>query len=110
MSGDPRLSNTSFTPKEQTYLAQQLKEIHQFVEKTEQLQDDQKRFLEERFAYFDESSKRLGRKDWLNLFMGALLGTVINLAIPPDKISEIFRFASTALGRLFSAPLSLPGL
>jgi len=110
LSGDPKLSNTRFTPEEQSYLAQQLKEIHQFVEKTEHLQDDQKLFLEERFAYFDESSKRLGRKDWLNLFMGALLGTVINLAIPPDKINELFRFAGTALARLFSAALSLPGL
>jgi hypothetical protein len=108
LSGDARLSNAPFTPKEQTYLAQQLKEIHQFVERTEQLQDDQKRFLEERFAYFEESSKRLGRKDWLNLLMGALLNTVINLAIPPDKINEIFHFTSTALSQLFSVRLSLP--
>jgi hypothetical protein len=110
MSGNPNLENTLFTLSEQVYVSQQLEEIKKFILKTEQIQENQERFLQERFDYFDESSKRLGRKDWLNLFMGALLGTVINLAIPPDKINELFRFAGTALGHLFSTPLALPGM
>lgn len=109
VSQDPGLSNAPFTAAEQQYLSKQLEEIKEFVFKTVQLEEGQKAFLEARFEYFDESSRRLGRKDWLNLFMGALLGTVINLAVPQDNIGDLFRFAGTALRHLFSTPVGLPG-
>lgn len=94
-------SNTPFTPAEQTQIAGHLREIKEYVKKTYSLSAEQAARVEERFNDAEEASRRMGRKDWLLLFGGALLSLLLPAVVPPDAIHHILAATTQSLGHLF---------
>jgi hypothetical protein len=57
--------------------------------------------LEEKLDYLVDASGRLGRKDWLNAFIGVALGYILGAALPPESARTIFQTFLRAIGLLY---------
>ena len=103
------LANTLFTHTEQVQIARQLAEIKQYVHKNYELTAEQTARVEARFDAAEEASRRLGRKDWVLLFGGALLGTLTSALLPAHIVLEILTATAQGIGHLFGGgPPQLP--
>jgi hypothetical protein len=49
--------------------------------------------IEQEFDYLNESLERLGRKDWLNVLLGGMVGLGIKLALEPGRIKDLLGLA-----------------
>jgi hypothetical protein len=96
LAAAPNLDERPFDDQEHAHIRRQLNELKLFVLAATQLQIEQRQFVEDRFKYFEESAQRLGRKDWLNLFLGGLLSIIIVLSLPSNTAGELFRMANAA--------------
>ena len=58
----------------------------------------------------EEASRRIGRKDWITLFNGAVLSLIFTDTITPDTAQHIILMTINGLGHLFGigGPLHLP--
>ena len=103
-----KAENTAFTQEELGYISTQLREIKEFLFRTQPLTSEQKLFVEVRFTYLEESASRVGRVDWLNIVVATLVGIGVQTALPPDTIRDLFRFVGSALSQLFGGTPLLP--
>jgi hypothetical protein len=78
-----------------------LDEIKGHILEGQQFAADQAEFVEERFAYFEESSTRMGRKDWLNVLYGGLITVIVGVALAPDAAKALLRLAAAAFQSLW---------
>jgi hypothetical protein len=101
--------NTPFTPDEQKEVAGQLQELAEYVGRTYSLSGQQMQILNAKLDYLVDASRRLGRKDWINAFAGAVLGFILAAALPPESARYIFLTLLRAIGHLYGSP-ELPGL
>jgi signal transduction histidine kinase len=74
--------NTLFTQDEQKQIAERLRGLARHVSDASALSDAQKQILNEKIDYLVDGSRRLGRKDWLNTFIGVILGYLLSSALP----------------------------
>ena len=95
------LDNRPFTAAEQSLIAEKLDEIKAFVVEGQQFAAEQAEIVERHFAYQREASVRLGRKDWLNSFLGNMMSLVIGLMLDPAKAKGILRLAGEAFQSLW---------
>ena len=102
--------NTPFAPSEQAQIIEQLRELREFVRSSYQLSTSQLTAIEKRLDYLAEAATRLGRLDWRNLMVGALLGLIVEAVVPPEPIRAILGLIVRGLGHLFGggAPPELP--
>lgn len=100
--------NSSFSQTEQQDIAVQLAEIRSLIIASTQLGQEKIGLVESRLAYLQDSSQRLGRKDWKNLALGVVFTILLQLALGPDTSRELWRLISTLLVRLFGGPAQLP--
>lgn len=109
-SGNEDTSNAPFTAEEQEAISGQLASIKESIKKTYDLTAGQEKKLDNRFDEFEKASRRLGRKDWILLFMGGIFSLILADAITPGIAEHILITAGHGLEHLFSgAPRSLPG-
>jgi hypothetical protein len=78
-----------------------LDEINGYLLEGQHFAAEQSEFVERRFAYFKESSTRMGRKDWLNLLLGGLVSLAIGLALDPEKARGLLRLAGAVFQSLW---------
>ena len=90
--------NDPFSPMEQTRISAAVNELKQFLVSTGEYSEKQLQFIEHRLAHLEESSKRLGRKDWITLAMGTLTNIVVGVALAPEAAREFVRTANSLLG------------
>jgi hypothetical protein len=90
--------NSPFSPAEQAQVAVQLNEIKELLVQTHQA--DQQ-VLEARIDYLIEASTRMGRRDWLNIFIGGIFGWALNGIVPPEGVREVLALTAHGLGHLF---------
>jgi hypothetical protein len=90
------LDNHPFTPDEQNVIAAKLDEIKAFLVEGEQFNTAQAEYINREFEYLKESSRRFGRKDWLRVLLGVLIGQAINLALSPEKARGFLQVAGVA--------------
>jgi hypothetical protein len=103
------LANAPFSPTEQAQIAQQLTEIKQYVKKNCELTSEQTARIDLRFDDAEEASRRLGRKDWILLFGGALFGLVLSAVVPPEVMQHVLIMTEQGLRHLFGGgPPQLP--
>jgi hypothetical protein len=57
--------------------------------------------LDEKVDYFIEASNRVGRKDWLNIFIGGIFGYILSAAVPTESARNIFLSSLRAIGLLY---------
>lgn len=100
--------NIPFTPAEQSKISANIREIKEYVLKTHSLTEANIKFVESRFAYLEDASKRLGRKDWLEIAVNVFFTTAISLTFSSESARELFRFAGNVLVWLFRNWPSLP--
>jgi len=74
----PNLDNSPLTPAEQSLIETKLDEIKAYILAGQHFTSEQAEFVQGEFAYLEESSRRFGRKDWLRVLMGVLVGQVFN--------------------------------
>lgn len=83
--------NSPFSPAEQARISAAVHELKQFLVSTGEYSESQLQFIEHRLAHLEESSKRLGRKDWITLAMGTLTNIVVGVALAPEAAREFIR-------------------
>jgi len=87
-------SNTPFSEDEKNYIKNGLNEIKQYLLTAHKLDPE---LVEGKINYLIESSGRMGRKDWITLLVGALVGIVSAAYLPPETTRDIFRFVGAVL-------------
>lgn len=102
------LQNTPISLEEQGRIAERLNKFKEDVQKRELLSAEQISLLNEQIEYLVESTKHLGRKDWLNVALGALIGFTLQAALTPDVAMQIIRLAGEALRWIAHNPPFLP--
>lgn len=103
--------NTPFTVREQAEILTRVKQIKSYIRATHELTSEQMARVEERLDRIERDSRRLGRKDWLMAFNGAVFSLVLSELIPQQAATHIVVMAIIGLGHLFgigSPPPSLP--
>jgi hypothetical protein len=100
VKGDPP-SNTPFASEERQVISSQLASIKEAVKKTYELTAAQEEKIDEQFKEAEEASERLGRKDWVLLFMGTMFSLVLADVITPDIFHHILTMAFHGLEHLF---------
>lgn len=102
-------SNTPFTHPEQQRIASSLEEIKARLLEMQQFQHEQVEYIESKFEEIKDASNRLGRKDWINSFVGYLLGICSTVTLEPTKANVIFQIATSALQWLWGVSGKLIG-
>jgi hypothetical protein len=87
--------NRPFTQDEQLQIARQLDEIKDYLISGQQFDRTQSEYIHQEFEYLKSSSRRFGRKDWLRLLLGVLVGQAVTLALSPEKARGLMHAAGT---------------
>src|ERR1700686_927326 len=93
--------NTPLTPAEQKEIARRLDEAAEYMSKTTSLSAVHKEALEEKVKFLVDASARLGRKDWLIVFMGVVLPFILSASLPPESARTIFTTFLRGIGVLY---------
>jgi hypothetical protein len=95
------IDNRPFNAAEQSLIATKLDDIKAYLLEGQEFAAEQAGAVDREFAYLKESSKRLGRKDWLNILLGGLFGLAVTLALEPEKARGLLRLAGTVFQSLW---------
>jgi hypothetical protein len=107
---DDAVENTAFTDAEQQQIAEQLKELKEYVGRTRSLSESQMRLLDERLQYLVDAAKRVGRRDWLLMFAGVMLSYVLAAELPPETARDILDTFLRGIARILGQDFpELPG-
>jgi hypothetical protein len=90
--------NTPFSLEEQAQIAAQLNEIKELLVKTH---GADRGALEGRVENLVKASTRLGRRDWLTIFLGTMFTWTLEGLVPPEGLREALMIAAHGLGHLF---------
>lgn len=96
------LENSPFDEPERARISLAIEEMRQFLRLTGHYTKEQMAFIDSRLNHLEESSHRLGRKDWITLAMGTLTNIVVGVALAPDAAREFVRTASNLFGWITS--------
>jgi hypothetical protein len=99
--------NLPFTKAELPQVRSALEEIKTYVIKTMELTETQKKIVDARFDHMEEAATRMGRKDWLSLMIGNLLGIAFTLTFKGDSTRDLFSFAALVIKRILGTMLYL---
>lgn len=100
--------NSPFTLQEQNYITGRLREIESFLINTHALSAEHRKFVRGRLNYLEESSKRVGRKDWLSITYGVLLSTAVGIGLNGTQARELLQFAADVLSQILNHLHLLP--
>ncbi len=95
--------NRRFTIAEQTEIANQLRMIKESLKQNFKLSAEQIERVEDRLNEAEEASRRLGHKDWILLFSGAVFSLILTDIITPDVAQHIFTAFIHGAGHLFTS-------
>jgi hypothetical protein len=95
------IDNRPFAPNEQKEIAERLEKVMKSVCNAHSLSKTQIEGLEAGVDYLVDASVRLGRKDWLNAFIGAIFGYVLTATLPPESARTILTTFLRGVGLLY---------
>jgi hypothetical protein len=102
--------NRVFTGEEQAQIASHLDEIRAYIETTaSHLDESVNAHIDHQFTYLKAASNRLGRKDWLNVFISTLMSIAVAAAFAPNQAQDLFRLAKGFFQPLIQQALALAG-
>jgi hypothetical protein len=102
--------NTLFSPDERAEIAKQLRVIREYVKKTYSLSSEKMLLVETRFDELEVATRRMGRKDWLLLFLGTMFTVIVTDLLTPEVVRHILAMSFHGLDHLFGSGKSLPQL
>jgi hypothetical protein len=76
--GQHQFANMPFTQPEQSEISSQIQQVREHIKATSELTGEQLAVIEDRLDHAEQASERMGRKDWLMLFNGALFSLVLS--------------------------------
>jgi len=114
LDGEPgeNIEDTPFTRDEQAEISARIKRAKEYIRTSGELTSEQISRIEARLDHAEEASKRIGRKDWLMMFNGAVFSLVLTDTITPQVAQHIFTLVVHGLGHFFGyggPPPHLPG-
>ena len=96
-----QFANTPFTEPEQSEISSQIQRVKEYIQATCELTAEQLAVVEDRLDHAEQASHRIGRKDWLMLFNGALFSLVLTDLVPPQPVQHILWMTFRGLAHLF---------
>jgi hypothetical protein len=102
--GYDRAGNTFFIPAEQAAISAYLMLIKEQVKQTYQLTGGQIARLDARFDEAEKASRRMGRKDWLVLFLGTVSSLVLSDTITPNILHHILVLGAHYFAHILNGP------
>jgi hypothetical protein len=102
--------NTQFTPDEQTEIAEQLRQIKEYVKETYALSEAQVLILDARFDELEAAIHHVGRMAWRLMFLGVVLTLFVTGIVPPEAVQQIPVRALHSLEHLFGGGSGPPQL
>jgi hypothetical protein len=100
-------SNGQFSPEEKAHVIRELAEVRRLLISAHHLQHHQSEALERGFDYVVQAMDRLGKKDWINLAMGALVNIAVTAAFAPAAASDLLHQFRVVVSPLYDAVLRL---
>jgi hypothetical protein len=95
-------TNTPFTPDQQADVSRRIDQVKDIVRRENpELTAEQRSAIEETLNEIKEATTRVGRKDWVMLANGALLGLIVNDLVPPHVVQGMFSLLITGIGHIF---------
>ncbi len=67
-----------------------LREMGERIKGAYPLSAEQVRILDARINYLVDAVSRLGRRDWLGVFVGVVAGYVLTAGLPPESARSMF--------------------
>jgi hypothetical protein len=103
-------ANHPFTPGEQAEIAEWIREIKKNVSRIYYLPEAQADHIDAILEEVQHAGSRVGRKDWLLLFLGALFSLFLSAAVPLEVVQHILATFADSLLHLFGSepPRPLP--
>ena len=89
-TSDDLAANTPFTPEEQTEIAVRLPTLAEHARRTYSLSAARMQALDAKLDYLVNASRRLGRKDWLNVCAGTILVYILTASVSPGAARDMF--------------------
>lgn len=105
------LKNTPFSRDEQAAISVRIQRAKEYVQTSDGLTRAQISRIEARLDHAEEASKRIGRKDWLMMVTGSILGLVLTDTITPQVADHIIMLIVHGFGHFLgqgSPPPQLP--
>ena len=94
--------NPSFTNQEQALVATAIGEVKLLVSSQSQLSSDRIRILENDLDHLSEAVKRVGKKDWILMFVGWGVNAALTNALSANVLSQVFQIMSDRLHPILS--------
>lgn len=95
------IENTPFTAGEQAEISAELHRIKSHLNTVPELTSAQISEIETRLEHLEKASERVGRKDWLMMFNGAITSLILSDLLPAQTAQHIVVMAVQGLGHLF---------
>jgi len=94
--------NAPFTKSEQKQIAAQLEDIARYLQEEHDLPSEQLAEIKDELKKVAEASERMGRKDWLIYFLGAITALVMTATVAAPVGEHIFTIVIHGLAHLFN--------
>jgi len=95
--------NSRFTVAEQVEITNQLRMITESLKQNFKLSAEQMKHVQERLGEAEEASHRLGRKDWILLFSGAVFSLILTDIFTPGVAQHVLTMFIQGVGHLFTS-------
>jgi len=95
-----------FTYQEVKQIETGIEEIRRYLLNEVNNDDEDSKIINEKLDYLIESSERMGKKDWANIFYGAMVSLSISLALDPGQgqaMFQLFKNVVSGIIKLISA-------
>ena len=102
------IANTPFTADEKRRITQGLDEIKAQLAAQHELSEQQLTAIDKGFAALKAASERVGRKDWVLMFGGMLMGIIGSAALPPETVRGLFHIVGQVFQWLLQQGRLLP--
>lgn len=93
--------NTPFRPSEQAEISRRLDKVKRLVRQEFELADEQLAAIDRRLDDAKEACGRLGRKDWIMLFYGAVISTAMTDSVPPGVVQTVLATVVHGIAHIF---------
>jgi len=104
VAAEEPFDNTSFTADEQHEIAEQLRELKEYVKETYSLSEQAVQALEAKLEFLEVAAGRLGRTDWRALVVGTIATFILSSALPRESAREIFLTLVRSIGPVYGLP------
>jgi hypothetical protein len=101
--------NTPFTADEQVQIKKTIEEIRAYITSTYTISSEPLAKVNRKLDYLIDASRRVGRIDWKTIFVGALVGLVLERLIPAGSgFQQLIGIAGYLLRHVFGNVISPP--